>query len=153
VLEGKRHVTPIATLRGDVALRTRYPTPQAEAADRARYAAAPNKYAPDAANWLRRWEVMDIVPRAEDILQERLYCIQWTRPDGGVFFAAVTPADIAREAAVLVHVRANLSAWQRDGLVPDMPIAPGRKTDEPIRTRGWTHWHHMFTPRDLTLLS
>jgi putative DNA methylase len=22
-------------------------------------------------------------------------------------------------------------------------------TDEPIRTRGWTHWHHLFTPRQL----
>ena len=25
----------------------------------------------------------------------------------------------------------------------------GDKTDEPIRTRGWTHWHHLFTPRQL----
>src|SRR3546814_1632945 len=28
-------------------------------------------------------------------------------------------------------------------------LGPGEKTDEPIRTRGWTHWHHLFTPRQL----
>src|SRR5206468_7245106 len=26
---------------------------------------------------------------------------------------------------------------------------PGEKTDEPIRTRGWTYWHHLFNPRQL----
>ncbi len=30
-----------------------------------------------------------------------------------------------------------------------MRIEPGDKTDEPIRTRGWTHWHHLFNPRQL----
>lgn len=30
-----------------------------------------------------------------------------------------------------------------------MRIEPGAKTDEPIRTRGWTHWHHLFNPRQL----
>ena len=37
-------------------------------------------------------------------------------------------------------------------LVPDMEIEPGAKTDEPIRTRGWTYWHHLFNPRQLLLL-
>ena len=37
--------------------------------------------------------------------------------------------------------------WQTRGLVPDGAIEPGDKTDELIRTRGWTHWHHLFTPR------
>ncbi|MEM1689935.1 MAG: hypothetical protein QXF64_05540, partial [Candidatus Hadarchaeales archaeon] len=43
----------------------------------------------------------------------------------------------------------NLELWQGLGLVPDMEIEPGDKTDEPIRTRGWTHWHHFFNPRQL----
>ncbi|MEI7997160.1 MAG: helicase-related protein, partial [Methylococcaceae bacterium] len=43
----------------------------------------------------------------------------------------------------------NFMQWQTNGLVPDMLIEPGDKTNEPIRTRGWTHWHHMFAPRDL----
>ncbi len=33
--------------------------------------------------------------------------------------------------------------------MPDMKIEPGEKTDEPIRTRGWTHWHHLFGARQL----
>jgi putative DNA methylase len=32
-----------------------------------------------------------------------------------------------------------------------MLIEKGDKTDEPIRTRGWTHWHHLFHPRQLLL--
>jgi adenine-specific DNA methylase len=149
VLDGQRHVTPVATLRGDVALRTRYASPAEEAADRARFAAAPNKHKDDAANGLRPWSRKDVAPLPGDVWQERLYCIQWVRPDGTVFFAGVGPKDEAREAAVRAAVERNLAAWQREGLVPDMPIEPGVKTDEPIRTRGWTHWHHLFTPRQL----
>ena len=37
--------------------------------------------------------------------------------------------------------------------MPDMRIESGDKTDEPIRTRGWTHWHHLFHPRQLHLIS
>ena len=48
-------------------------------------------------------------------------------------------------------MRENLARWQNEGLVPDMPIEPGDKTDEPIRTRGWTHWHHLFGARQLLL--
>ena len=37
-----------------------------------------------------------------------------------------------------------------EGYLPSMAIpTDGEKTDEPIRTRGWTHWHHLFTPRQL----
>jgi len=32
-----------------------------------------------------------------------------------------------------------------------MRIETGDKTDEPIRTRGWTHWHHLFNPRQLLM--
>lgn len=153
VLDGQPHVTPIATLRGDVSLRSRYASPEEEEADRARYAACPNKYAPDAANMLRRWEVSDIAPRPEDIWQERLYCIQWLRPDGEAFFAEVTEADAARERQVREHVEAHLAAWQRAGLVPDMPIEPGQETTRLFRERGWTFWHHLFTPRQILQLA
>ena len=46
-------------------------------------------------------------------------------------------------------VRENLARWQDEGLVPDMPIEAGDKTDELVRTRGWTYWHHLFSPRHL----
>lgn len=34
-----------------------------------------------------------------------------------------------------------------------MPIEPGLKTDDPIRTRGWTNWIHLFHPRQILLLA
>jgi len=106
-------------------------------------------------NRLRRWEISDFVPRPDDIFQERLYCIQWiTRDSLGkgretTFFDGVTDHDLTRERQVENIVRENLADWQAQGLVPDMPIAPGDKTDEPIRTRGWTHWHQLFGARTL----
>jgi putative DNA methylase len=42
-----------------------------------------------------------------------------------------------------------LVEWQANGWLPDMRIEVGQKTDEPIRTRGWTHWHHLFNARQL----
>ena len=33
-----------------------------------------------------------------------------------------------------------------------MKIEPGFNTDQPIRERGWTHWHHLFNPRQLLVL-
>ena len=41
-------------------------------------------------------------------------------------------------------VEENLLRWQKQGLVPDMAIEPGYNTDQPIRERGWTYWHHLF---------
>ncbi|UIJ83131.1 anti-phage-associated DUF1156 domain-containing protein [Rhizobium leguminosarum] len=110
-------------------------------------------------NRLRPWTKTDFAPRAEDIFQERLYCIQWItaaaidrgRPE--TFFAAPTSDDAEREARVVAIVAKNLGDWQAAGLVPNQPIESGEKTDEPIRTRGWTHWHHLFSPRQLLVLS
>lgn len=108
-------------------------------------------------NRLRMWEKSDYVPRPDDIFQERLYCIQWiTKASLGkarqeTFFAAVTEDDLARERKVEEIVRENLAHWQAEGLVPDTKIEPGENTTQPIRERGWTHWHHLFTPRQLSL--
>lgn len=107
-------------------------------------------------NRLRLWEKHDFKPQPDDIFQERLYCIQWTRPrkngKGNEYeFRAVTPEDLARERVVEAFIGKHLPDWQAKGWVPDMRIEPGDKTDEPIRTRGWTHWHHLFNPRQLLL--
>jgi putative DNA methylase len=105
-------------------------------------------------NRLRMWEKSDIVPRVGDILQERLYAIQWMRPTtsgrGEEYeVRAVTPEDLAREQVVLTYVVRHLDEWQRRGWIPDMRIEPGEKTNYPIRTRGWTYWHQLFNPRQL----
>jgi putative DNA methylase len=114
---------------------------------------------------LRQWENHDLVPRPDDTLQERLYCIRWSEAVPAIdaqgnptieyvrHYCAPTDADIQRENTVLELIQDNLTEWQRLGYIPSNVIPPGgEKTEEPIRTRGWTHWHHLFTPRQLFML-
>jgi putative DNA methylase len=108
-------------------------------------------------NRLRRWEKIDFKPRPDDIFQERLYAIQWMRPTktGKTFeieFRSVGPDDLKREQIVEDFIGEHLSDWQARGWVPDMRIEPGYNTDQPIRERGWTHWHHLFPARHLLIL-
>jgi adenine-specific DNA methylase len=99
---------------------------------------------------LRRWTNEDIVPRPGDVFQERLYCIRWLSPTGDRRYAAPTAADVEREGKVLNLLQERFVNWQSEGFIPSKPIPEnGDKTDEPIRTRGWTFWHHLFTPRQL----
>ncbi|WP_294539784.1 DUF1156 domain-containing protein [uncultured Rhodoblastus sp.] len=108
-------------------------------------------------NILRRWEKSDIIPRENDVFGERLYCIQWiTKKTLGkgrqdTFFAAPKPADFVREAEVNRFVEERLHSWQADGFVPDMKIEPGANTTQPIWERGWSHWHHLYAPRQLLI--
>lgn len=133
-LDGKTYRSPIKTLRGDFR--------DAEG---------------NIGNRLRRWEKDEFKPRSEDIFQERLYAIQWITKktiDASrqiTFFSSVTKEDLERERQVEEIVAKNLARWQADGLAPDMVIESGDKTDEPIRTRGWTHWHQLFNARQLLL--
>ncbi len=102
------------------------------------------------AEGLRRWTHDDVVPRVGDVYQERLYCIRWIDVSGKRRFAAPNAADLHRETRVLELLRERLENWQREGYIPSRAIPEGGdKTEEPIRTRGWTHWHHLFTPRQL----
>ncbi|MGO9431396.1 anti-phage-associated DUF1156 domain-containing protein [Rhodoblastus sp.] len=109
-------------------------------------------------NRLRLWEKSDFMPRPDDIFQERLYCIQWITKESlskgrpQTFFATVTEDDLARERKVEAIVAQNLIRWQGEGVVPDMAIEPGENTTQPIRERGWTHWHHLFGARQLFIL-
>jgi putative DNA methylase len=99
---------------------------------------------------LRPWASEDLVPRPDDTFQERLYCIRWVDSDGNRRYAAPDSADLAREAMVLSLLKERIADWQREGFIPSKAIpAGGEKTEEPIRTRGWTRWHHLFTPRQL----
>lgn len=131
-LDGQTYRTPVKTLRGDYRL-----------ADGT------------TGNRLRRWERSDFKPREDDILQERLFAIQWVTRETlnagrqETFFAEPTEADFARERKVEEIVGANLDRWQRDGFVPDMAIEAGDETTRLMRERGWTHWHHLYMPRQL----
>ncbi len=99
---------------------------------------------------LRRWSNDDLVPRAGDVFQERLYCVRWIEAQGKRRYAAPDAADLAREAKVLELLRERFADWQREGFMPSKVIPEtGAETDRLFRERGWTHWHHLFTPRQL----
>jgi adenine-specific DNA methylase len=108
-------------------------------------------------NGLRLWENNDLVPRPDDVFQERLYCVRWVESYRNAkgdlrtrkHYREVTPADQAREEKALELLCGRFADWQSQGFLPTTLLTPDGKTDEPIRTRGWTHWHHIFHPRQL----
>jgi adenine-specific DNA methylase len=59
--------------------------------------------------------------------------------------------DLQREHNVLTLLRERFDVWQEEGFIPTRRIESGYNTTQPIRERGWTHWHHLFTPRQLLL--
>lgn len=138
VVDGVEHVNSIASIRGDYSTVT-----DGRKATK---------------NRLRLWDKSDVVFRSDDIFNERLYAIQWIEelPEGhsgraATQFRTVTKEDLEREEQVTQYVDEHLAEWQEKGWVPDTRIEPGDKTDEPIRTRGWTHWHHLFNSRQLLI--
>lgn len=106
---------------------------------------------------LRLWESDDITPRPDDVFQEKLYCIRWVEKyvdDRGIeqyqrHFSVPAPQDIARENLVIEILQANFAKWQKNGYLPTRFIEPGSETTRLQRERGWTYWHHLFTPRQL----
>jgi len=106
-------------------------------------------------NRLRLWDKADVEFRSTDIYSERLYAIQWILDDGtkrpATQFRSVTAADLEREAQVTKYVKNHLSEWQNEGWIPDTRIESGAETERLYRERGWTHWHHLFNPRQLLL--
>ena len=100
---------------------------------------------------LRRWDADQITPKAVDVFQERLFCIRWIDSQGDRRYAAPDADDLRREARALELLRERFADWQRQGFIPSKSIVAGYNTDQPIRERGWTHWHHLFTPRQLLL--
>ena len=137
-LEGVIYKTKISTLRGD------FQEPDGTISNR-----------------VRLWEKGDFKPRPNDSLQKRLYCTQWMRPrqKGSGYeyeFRAVTPDDLHRERIVEDFIAKHLVNWQDQGWIPDMRIEVGGPPRyqglDLIKARGWTHWHHLFTPLQLLFL-
>ncbi len=106
---------------------------------------------------LRLWENDDLIPRPDDVFQERLYCIRWVETyidDKGKeqtkrYYLAPDKEDLEREKEVLQLLTERFKIWQQKGYLPSRKIESGYNTDQPIRERGWTHWHHLFNPRQL----
>ena len=136
-VDGKRYKTNITTLCGDI-------------------------QQPDGTivNDLRLWEKDDFMPHPDDLLQERLYCIKWMRPKIGTKrfeydFRSVAETDLERERVVEHYLAKHLGEWQINGWVPNMRIEvggpPRYQGRSLLRSRGWTHWQHLFNPRQLLL--
>jgi putative DNA methylase len=110
-------------------------------------------------NQLRLWQKDDMVPRPDDIFQERLYCIRWVEtyadengdPATRRYYRAPTRQDLKREQEVLELLQERFHEWQEKGYIPSLPIEPGEETTRLMRERGWTHWRHLFNPRQLLL--
>lgn len=108
---------------------------------------------------LRLWENDDFLPRPNDIFQERLFCVRWSEnyiDDKGKeksrrHFSSVTEEDLDRESKVLNLLEQRFHDWQERGLIPSKRIEQGNETTRLFRERGWTRWHHLFTPRQLLM--
>jgi len=109
-------------------------------------------------NHLRQWGKFDCAPQGDDLLGERLYCIQWMRIEnlgnGDEYeFRSITAEDLQRERIVQDYLTAHLPSWQAEGWLPDMRIEVGGPPRyqglDLVRARGWLYWSHVFNPRQL----
>ncbi|MDF1530408.1 MAG: hypothetical protein P1R74_14915, partial [Sedimenticola sp.] len=113
------------------------------------------------AGGFRRWEKHDFIPRPDDLLKERLYCIRWRKPDyeddrgrtrrGELVYREPRTYDLEIEAMVVKMLGELFDEWQSAGWIPGWRIEPGAETTRLTRERGWTHWHHLFNPRQLLI--
>lgn len=101
---------------------------------------------------LRQWEKHEFDFREDDIFAERLYAIKYQREDGKRYYRAPNNRDLENEFKIKRIVKENIKAWQEEGFIPSLTIETGYNTEQAIRERGWTHWHHLFNARQLLLL-
>lgn len=106
---------------------------------------------------LRLWEKAEFEPRTDDIYQERLYAIRYehkeVQPNGKVkitrYYRSPQKHDLENEEKIHTIVKNHFQEWQEKGYIPSLSIERGYNTDQPIRERGWTHWHQLYNCRQL----
>ncbi len=109
---------------------------------------------------MRPWESADIIPRPDDVFQERLYCIRWEETYSDEkgqkktrrYYRSINTEDLLREQQVKELLLERFVEWRSKAYIPSRRIEPGYNTDQPIRERGWTYWHQLFTPRQLFII-
>lgn len=100
---------------------------------------------------LRRWQKSEFDFKKDDIFNERLYAIKYGTTDERRYYRAPNDWDLKNEEKVRQIVKENIEDWQEQGLVPNMAIENGYNTEQVIRERGWTHWNHLYNPRQLLI--
>ncbi|WP_119673929.1 anti-phage-associated DUF1156 domain-containing protein [Deinococcus sp. RM] len=112
------------------------------------------------AQGMRWWTEDELQPRPEDLFQERLYCIRWVETKENIVkgkgkiatyrsYESVNTKDIERELHCLRLLREKLATWQAEGIVPSASIGQMNPKQFQMYARGWSSWHHLFTPRQL----
>ncbi len=107
-------------------------------------------------NSLRKWGKSDFTFKSTDVFTERLFCIRYESTDGSSlrpkrYYVAPSESDLNREQKVEEILQDNFLNWQEDGIVPSTLIEAGWNTNQLIYEKGWTHWHHLFNPRQLLI--
>jgi hypothetical protein len=64
-------------------------------------------------------------------------------------YTAPTAADLERERRCETLLTECFVEWQQAGYLPVRRMEPGKAIKDPIRNRGWSYWHHLYTPRQL----
>ena len=85
----------------------------------------------------------------EIVIQRDMRVAELAKALPSSLYRAVDEDDLARDHCVLTLLQERFQGWQTKGHIPNRTIVPGYNTDQVIRERGWTHWHHLFTPRQL----
>jgi len=109
---------------------------------------------------LRKWSKSEFIPKAEDVFQERLYCIRYNykyidsngKEKNIRYYTSPNNNDIDRENRVIDILLKNFEEWQHKGYIPSDLIENGYNTSQPIRERGWQYWHQLFNHRQLLLI-
>ena len=102
---------------------------------------------------LRNLEKNEFLFQSGDVFRERLFAIRWEVPsdDGRSkrVYKAPNDSDKNREEIIIKLLSERFEDWQDSGFIPSRKIESGYNTDQPKRERGWSYWHHLFTPRQL----
>ncbi|TGM85094.1 anti-phage-associated DUF1156 domain-containing protein [Leptospira bouyouniensis] len=68
------------------------------------------------------------------------------------YYTEPSDSDLEREERTLSLLQERFANWQELGYIPSRKIETGVETARLMRERGWTHWHHLFNPRQLLVL-
>ena len=98
---------------------------------------------------LRLWGPGDLGPQPGDLFRDRLYCVRWLDAQGKRHCESVTNADLDRENKALGLLEERFESWQVAGIVPKNATGSLNPKQFQLHARGWTHWHHLFSPRQL----
>lgn len=99
---------------------------------------------------LRLWNQNEIIPRKDDVYNERLYCIRYVSNEGR-YYTSPTNEDLKREEETIRLLEERFDEWQEKGYIPSDTINDGLETTRLKRERGWQYWHQLFNPRQLLM--